>query len=475
VTSPVRVLAVGAAAPARRLAASDVAAAWGRRGGRGQAAVCAPDEDVLTLAAEAASRAIAASGLESDIVDGLWWGTTRPPFAEGPSHAVLASALGLSAHSGGALCSGSPHAGMDALVTACDAIAAGSARVALVVAADALVPGPGTAYEERAGAGAAAIVLVAEGGNASMPARVTRTHPFLDRYRAHTDDGTRDLYDARLFREEIFLPAVQEVGEQLASLNVDEWSLPDPDGRLGLAATRKLGIGAPSSAAVYAAIGDTGAAAPLLGALGSLDAARTVGIIGFGGGRATGLVVNADAPVRGAATVGEAWAGGQPTSYAEALRVRGQLRAAGESIPMGVPPESALFVRGAEEMLGLLGARCVDCGTINTPPTIHPYCISCGSTKFMLVSLARRGVVHTFVVNHTMPPPFEAPLPLAVIDLADGARVMLQVIGDGSDMQIGADVELVLRRYAFERGVPVYGFKARALGSASLATSSSEE
>jgi hypothetical protein len=38
---------------------------------------------------------------------------------------------------------------------------------------------------------------------------------------------------------------------------------------------------------------------------------------------------------------------------------------------------------------------------------------------------------------------------------------MLQVIGDGSDMQIGVDVELVLRRYAFERGVPVYGFKAR--------------
>src|SRR6266487_1672274 len=104
---------------------------------------------------------------------------------------------------------------MDALLGAYDAIAAGSARVALVVTADALVPGPGTSYEERAGAGAAAIVLVSEGGNASLPARVTRTHPFLDRYRSDGDDGTRDLYDARLFREEIFLPVVQEVGEQL--------------------------------------------------------------------------------------------------------------------------------------------------------------------------------------------------------------------------------------------------------------------
>jgi len=43
----------------------------------------------------------------------------------------------------------------------------------------------------------------------------------------------------------------------------------------------------------------------------------------------------------------------------------------------------------------------------------------------------------------------------------DGARLMLQVVGDGSDVEIGRRVELVLRKYAHERGVPVYGFKAR--------------
>jgi uncharacterized OB-fold protein len=129
---------------------------------------------------------------------------------------------------------------------------------------------------------------------------------------------------------------------------------------------------------------------------------------------------------------------------------------------MAVPPESAQFVRGADEMLGLLGARCVDCGTINTPPSIHPHCTSCGSAKFVLTPLARRGRVHTYVINHTMPAPFIAPLPIAVIDLEDGARVMLQVVGDGSDLAVGAGVELVLRKYAHERGVPVYGYKARA-------------
>ncbi len=133
---------------------------------------------------------------------------------------------------------------------------------------------------------------------------------------------------------------------------------------------------------------------------------------------------------------------------------------------MGVPPESAMFARGAVEMLQMLGGRCTDCGTINTPPSIHPACIACGGTKLEPVPLARRGSVHTFIVNRTMPAPFVAPLPIAVIDLEDGARIMLQVVGDGEGLEIGTQVELVLRRYAHERGVPVYGWKARAVPEA---------
>jgi len=359
---------------------------------------------------------------------------------------------------------------MEALLGAADAVGAGAARVALVVGSDALVPGLGTAYEARAGAGAAAVVLVGYGGNASLGARVTRTHPFLDRYRGDTETETRDLYDGRLFREEVFVPTLRELGEQLAALDMRSWSLPDPDGRLGASLAKQLGAGPPASAAVYAELGDTGAAAALLGAIGALDAAGGVAVVGFGGGRATGIELRVKAPVPGAATVAHTITNGQPVTYAEALRSRNQLVASGETVPMGVPAGSAQFVRGADEMLGLLGARCVDCGTINTPPSIHPHCVSCGSTKFVLSPLARRGRVHTFVVNETMPAPFVAPLPLAVIDLDDGARVMLQVVGDGEDLTIDREVDLVLRRYAHERGIPVYGYKARAAGVAQRAS-----
>ena len=352
---------------------------------------------------------------------------------------------------------------MEALLGAADAIGAGSARVALVVVSDAVVPGAGTTFEERCGAGAAAIVLVADDGPASVGARVTRTHPYLGRFRGDGETATRDLYDSRLFREEVFLPTMRDVGEQLATLDIRAWSVPDPDGRLGTTVAKQLDAGIPSSATVYTQLGDTGAAAALLGAIGALDAGGNVALIGYGGGRATGVVIAAERAVPGAASVAAIIAEGQPTNYPAVLRSRNQLVPSGETVPMGVPPESAQLVRGADEILGLLGARCVDCGTINTPPSIHPHCISCGSAKFVLTPIARHGVVHTFVINHTMPAPFVAPLPLAIVDLDDGARVMLQVVGNGADLEVGTEVELVLRRYIHERGVPVYGYKARAL------------
>ena len=459
-----RVVAAGAAAPSLRLPAAEVAAAWGSSGGRGQAAACAADEDVLTLGWRAATTALAAAGIGGTDVGGLWWGTSRPPFAEGPSLAVLAAAIALPERTAGGLLAGSPHAGMEALFSAWDAVAAGSVDRALVVATDALVPGLGTSFEPRAGAGAAAVVLARADGAATLRSRTTHTRPVLDRYRGDGERGTRDLYDPRLFREEVFLPAATAVAADLGE--ADAWSLPDPDGRLGAALARAVGASTVPSADVYAALGDTGAAAPLLGVLAGLGAAgTTAAVVGYGGGRTSSVTISVEAPVPGADAVAAVLAAGRPASYAEVLRARGDLVPSGETVAMGVPPGSAAFVRGGLEMLGLLGARCVDCGTVSTPPSVHPACVGCGGSKLEEVALARRGTVHTFVVNHTMPAPFVAPLPLVVADLDDGTRLMLQgTADDAADLAIGDTVELVLRRYAVERGVPVYGFKARRVG-----------
>jgi hydroxymethylglutaryl-CoA synthase len=153
--------------------------------------------------------------------------------------------------------------------------------------------------------------------------------------------------------------------------------------------------------------------------------------------------------------------GGRRVSYVAAIRARGQLEPMSDPIPMGLPPAGAAFVRGNVEMLGFEGARCRVCGVISTPPSIHPRCNGCGGGELDVVRLARTGRVQTFVVNQTMPPPFLAPLPMVVVDLDDGARIMVQGSpDDADDLAIDDAVTLGLRLYATERGIPVYGYKA---------------
>ena len=481
-THPVALLAVGAAAPSLRLAAADVAQAWDGGGGRGTVAVCDADEDTLTLAWRAATAALDAAGIPVAEVSGLWWGTTRPPFAEGPSYAFLSTALGLDPAAGGALCAGSPHAGVEALVAAWDAVVAGHARYALVVASDALVPGLGTANEVSTGAGAAAFILGPSGAGpdetaARLVARAGRSQAVVDRYRGDGAFATGDVYDPRLVREEIFVPLMTAAGGALGTASpagapITGWAVADPDGKLGGAVAKRLGATL-VSAPVHGALGDTGAAAAFLGAIhgfATTAAPGVLGMIAYGGGRATAVTVELAGAVPGAAEVPTAVGEGRPVSYVEAVRARGQLEPLSDPIPMGLPPAGAAFVRGNTEMLSFEGARCRSCSVVSTPPSIHPRCTGCGGADLEVIRLGRAGRVETFVVNQTMPAPFQAPLPLVVVDLDDGARIMVQgSSADAADLAIDDRVVLSLRLYATERGIPVYGYKAFRTGSGSAA------
>ena len=301
----VGIAAVGVAAPGLRLSAQDVNRSWGRNGGRGQVGVCRSDEDPLTLAWTAADRALTASGLAPEAVDGLWWGCSRPPFAEGPSWTHLAATLRLPGATDGSLVSGSSHAGIEALLAAADAIVAGRVATALVVLADAVLPATGSGHEIAAGAGAVALVLSAAEGPAGLEQVALSWQPVLDRYRGDREPETRDAYDGRLFREEVYLPLLSAVGGALGGDDQARWSLPDPDGRLAGALGRRLGASSVVSSSSRSELGDTAAAATVLGAAAALGEPGPVHLVAYGGGRCTGVRLVVESPVPGADRVAQ--------------------------------------------------------------------------------------------------------------------------------------------------------------------------
>ena len=146
----VRIRAVGAAFPMLRLPALGGRRGLGPGGGRGQTAVCAPDEDVLTLSAEAADtcpRVRRPRGrLRSTACGGERPGrrspraratrSSRPRSASNPTRAARCSP-------------GRPTPGSKRCSARPTPSRPGSARTALVVAADALRPGIGTGFEAR--------------------------------------------------------------------------------------------------------------------------------------------------------------------------------------------------------------------------------------------------------------------------------------------------------------------------------------
>jgi uncharacterized OB-fold protein/acyl dehydratase len=90
----------------------------------------------------------------------------------------------------------------------------------------------------------------------------------------------------------------------------------------------------------------------------------------------------------------------------------------------------------------LLIQRCTACQRLRHPP--RPMCPHCQSLKWDTVRASGRGTVHSFVVFHYPAfPAFELPYVVALIDLAEGTRVVTNLIKVApQDVRVGMAVEL---------------------------------
>lgn len=118
----------------------------------------------------------------------------------------------------------------------------------------------------------------------------------------------------------------------------------------------------------------------------------------------------------------------------------------------------------------LLGGVCADCGQVLLPP--RPACYACGSRAVDVEPQSREGRVFSYTEVHTPPPAFatDAPYTVAVVELADGGRLLGRVAADYADIAIGDSVELTVREPTaaerevslnYETGWPVHVFEPR--------------
>jgi uncharacterized OB-fold protein len=118
----------------------------------------------------------------------------------------------------------------------------------------------------------------------------------------------------------------------------------------------------------------------------------------------------------------------------------------------------------------LLGGVCEDCGQVLLPP--RPACYACGSRAVAVEPQSREGRIFSYTEVHTPPPAFaaDAPYTVAVVELADGGRLLGRVTADYADVEIGDPVELTVREPTaaelevaldYETDWPVHVFEPR--------------
>ncbi|MBC9714104.1 OB-fold domain-containing protein [Streptomyces sp. TRM66268-LWL] len=117
--------------------------------------------------------------------------------------------------------------------------------------------------------------------------------------------------------------------------------------------------------------------------------------------------------------------------------------------------DNAGYWKGVEEHKVLI-QRCTECSVLRFPWL--PGCNSCGSAGWDTVEASGEGTVFSYVVMHHPPfPAFDPPYAVGLIELAEGVRMISNVVGVPHDeVRIGMPVHLEFLRVDEELEVPVF-------------------
>lgn len=443
------ILAIGAYLPRWRLARSTVNAAigWARgrpRGAKGQRTFAHWDEDSITMAVEASAQALAAAPGQAP--EALMLASTSLPFADRSNAGLVREALGLS--SGLVLGDLGGNRRCASTVLAQVLQLPGNA-VRLVCASECVDTQPGSEGEGDTGHGAAAVLTGPGPGLARLKAARSMHEDFLDRYRLSSERfdyrlESRWHRDAGVRRQlkVLIRTAMGEAG--IPSSSVD-WLLLPFTPPVCKAVARDCDLGMANGAnGLYEEAGLCGSAHPVLmlsWALQRAEPGQHLVLVGAGQGfDVLVLEVTASAdelqqmPVR------------EEKNYTRYLGIRGLL-----SIDNGIRAErdnrsaQAAAYRRHEDIHGLLGGRCADCGLLQYPRA--ELCVHCHSEKPQQAEslAALPGEVNSFTEDWLAYTP-RPPLIFGNVHFPDGANIMMEFTDfEAGELSTGQQVRVAFR------------------------------
>ncbi len=461
------IAAYGAYVPRYRLGAET--AGWNSRVER---AVANFDEDSVTMAVAAGIDCL--TGRDRNAIDGIIFASTTAPYAEKQCASIVAAALDLRQDIFATDVSNVLRAGTNAIKSALDSVAAGSAREVLVVVADSRQGPPRGETERAAGDGASAFVIASDGVIAEAKGSHSITDNMLDNWRSPGDPFVRSWED-RFATEEGIERIVPEAVNGYCQRtgvtppDVAKVALYAPDGRRHARLARQLGFSeAQTESSMLGAVGNTGAAfVPMLlvGALENAAPGDLLLAISYGDGsdvlgfEATADIATAQRPAMGLKGWVEAK---QPLgSYETFARWRDvwTLDDASRRPAPASPSVSALW-READKNVRLYGARCKACGYVQYPPQrVCVECHSMGDSEPVRLS-DKGGELFTYSMDY-IAGAVDTPLVVSVVDFEGGGRMLCMMTDrELSEVRVGMPVEMSFRKLRVVNGIHNYYWKA---------------
>ena len=460
----------GAYIPVYRLSESELARAWGGRGGRGERAVANYDEDSITMAVEAAIDCM--NGIERHIADGLYFASTTPPYEEKQSASIVAAATDLRDDIFTLDLGNSLRAGTGAIKAAHDAIKSGSAKNILVTAADCRLAPPSSEFEPVFGDGAAAFLMGDDDVAVAIEDSYSISSDFLDVWKRSEDAYVRTWED-RFILEHGYGEKLHQVVSELmkkCSLTAKDFAKVvyyAPDARSHGRMVRRLKLDpAQVQDPIFNSVGNTGAAfAPmmLVTALEEAKPGDRILLASYGDGADAFVLQVTDQieKIRDRRGIKRHLESKMPIpNYEKYIRFRNLMQGEAERRPTYISSLPMMW-RDRKQVFPLHGCKCNQCGNIQFP--IQRVCAYCqAKDDYEEVRLAdKKATVFTFSMDERAIE-VDPPRVWTIDDFDDGGRIYCVMTDrDPAQVDIGMRVEMTFRKIHEGAGIHNYFWKCR--------------